>query len=90
MAGCASGDRPGFVEAPLAASPVPEPLPSDLEVPCPDPGVREGKDARVELARNRNWGKCSTAKHLATVAHVRAVRQASIPPASRDDGPVSR
>lgn len=38
-------------------------LPQNLARVYPDPGVREGKSAFVELARNRTWGKRQAAQH---------------------------
>lgn len=49
LGGCAtSGER--VITAPV--KPLPE-APADLVEPCPDPGVRTGKPALAELARNR-------------------------------------
>ncbi len=44
--------------APTLAAPQLVPIPTNLSTRCADPGVRAGKDARLELARNRAWGKC--------------------------------
>ena len=39
------------------------PLPGQLRASCPDPGVRDGKDARIELARTRKaLATCSRKK----------------------------
>ena len=57
-----------FTSTPLPA------LPGDLARVIPDPGVREGRDARIELARNREWGKALARQHSSYVAWYRKVR----------------
>ena len=68
-----------LTEAPLAAtSPLP-PLPADLAVPCPDPGVHVGQDARVALARNRAALKTCINRHGQVVRWYGDVRKATTP-----------
>lgn len=50
------------------------PIRADLAVDCPDPGIRLGKQAKGELARNRAWGQCERAKRRATVKFYNDVR----------------
>jgi len=42
-------------------------MPYQLKAKCPDPGVRAGKDARVELARNRKALSTCSKRHQGTV-----------------------
>lgn len=49
-------------------------LPGNLAVRCPDPGVRDGADARGELARNRQALATCTRKHADTVVFYDDVR----------------
>ncbi len=72
IAGCA--EQRVTIEAPLAEAPRLPPLPADLAVPCPDPGVRVGQDARVALAHNRQALKVCISRHGQTVRFYNGVR----------------
>lgn len=52
-------------------------LEAELMQPCRDPGVRAGKNAKGELARNRQYAACSRRKHADTVAAYEDVRKAN-------------
>lgn len=76
LTACASGPT-DLVEEPLAESSVIPPLPADLAVPCPDPGVRVGQDARVALAHNRAALKTCINRHGQVVRFYTNVRRAT-------------
>lgn len=75
LSGCASTPK-DRVPKPVSTGVGMPALRADLAVDCEDPGVREGRNAKVELARNRAWGKCERAKHRATVKFYDAIRAA--------------
>jgi len=49
LSACAQSASTGRIKAGVDLPP----LPGQLRASCPDPGVRDGKDARIELARTR-------------------------------------
>lgn len=74
LAGCGTARGVDVIEAPLAEAPGIPPLPADLAVPCEDPGLSVGQDARSALARHRSALKTCTDRHGRTVRFYEDVR----------------
>jgi hypothetical protein len=79
LAGCGTARGVDVIEAPLAEAPPVPPLPADLAVPCEDPGLTVGQDARSALARNRAALKTCIDRHGRTVQFYQDVRDRSAP-----------
>lgn len=82
LAGCGTARGVDVIEAPLAEAPPIPPLPADLAVPCDDPGLSAGQDARSALARNRAALKVCIDRHGRTVSFYEDVRAGSAPVAT--------
>lgn len=77
LGGCASAPKDKIPVIQFTGKPLPV-MPDRYARVIPDPGVTEGRDARVELARNRAWGKSLRDQHAAYVTWYRRVRAASL------------
>lgn len=55
------------------AQPLPD-MPANLTRNIADPGVRVGRDARVELKRNREWAKQLRTQHMETIKWYKRVK----------------
>ena len=63
LAACGTSASSGRIKAGIDL-PV---MPADLRMRCGDPGVRAGKDTRIELARNRKALAACNHRHRDTV-----------------------